>query len=43
MVPKAAPGQRRAFFHAQQAHTGAAHGLFPSAGHIKTDAIVAHG
>ena len=43
MVLEAAAGQRRALFHAQQAQTGAAHGLFPKAGHIKTDAIIAHG
>ena len=43
MVLEAAAGQRRALFHAQQAQTGAAHGFFPKAGHIKTDAIIADG
>jgi hypothetical protein len=43
MVLEAAAGQRRALFHAQQTQTGAAHGLFPNAGHIKADAIIAHG
>jgi hypothetical protein len=43
MVLEVAAGQRRALFHGQQAQTGATHGLFPNAGDVKTDAIVAYG
>jgi hypothetical protein len=43
MVLDAAAGECRALFHAQHAQTGATHSLFPSAGRIKTDTIIAHG
>jgi hypothetical protein len=43
LVFESAAGQRGALFHTQQAQTGAAHSFFPKAGHIKTDAVIAHG
>jgi hypothetical protein len=42
MVLEAAPGQERALFHAQHAQAGAMHSLFPNAGHIKTDTVIAY-